>query len=103
MRLDWIAEQLGARGVTQKELGDAIGLSEVQVSKVMHGHRRLTATEADAIRRFFGYPMPDDLLPGRPERIVLDGLSVLDEAQKRALALYLKALAGEKLRRLQAT
>lgn len=103
MRLDWISEQMKARGVTQKEVGEAIGLSEGKMSKVMNGHRKLSAAEADGIRRFFGYPLPDDLPPGAPERKVLDGLSVLDEHQKLALALYLEALAGDALRRLKAS
>lgn len=101
--MKWISEQMKARGVTQKQVGEAIGLSEVQMSKIMNGHRKLTADEADGIRRFFGYPMPDDLMAGKPERTVLDGLSVLDDAQKRALALYLEALAGDALQRLKAS
>lgn len=94
MRLTWITEQLEERGLTQRELGEAIGLSEVQVSKVLRGGRKLSADEADAIRRFFGYRLPDDPILSDADRIH-DYLSRLGVAQRRAVVLYLEALSGE--------
>lgn len=61
MRLEWIKEQLDLRGVSQRELGAAIGLTEQKMSHVMRGRRALSAREADSIRRFFGYELPEDL------------------------------------------
>lgn len=58
--MDWISEHLKAKGISQRALGDAIGISEQKVSNVMRGRRRFTAKETDAIRRFFGYELPED-------------------------------------------
>lgn len=94
MRLTWISEQLEERGITQRELGEAIGLSEVQVSKVLRGGRKLSADEADAIRHFFGYRLPDDPIQSDADRIH-DYLARLGASQRRAVVLYLEALSGE--------
>jgi transcriptional regulator with XRE-family HTH domain len=62
MDLNWIRQQLESKGVSQAELGSAIGLTSVQVNKILTGYRRLTSEEADNIRRFFGYRLPEDYL-----------------------------------------
>lgn len=94
MRLSWIDEQLEARGMNRRELAERIGLSEAQMSKIMGGTRTLKADEADAIRRVFGYLLPDD--PGDEDTMLIhDCLSKLGESQKRAVVLYLKALLGD--------
>lgn len=91
--MQWVREQMERRKVSQADLAAAIGLTEPQMSKVMGGTRSLKASEADAIRRFFGYQMPDDQ-GDQLYAAILDQLTVLKSDQKRALALYLEALTG---------
>jgi len=91
--MEWVKQQMERRGIGQRELGEAIGLSESQMSKVIHGGRKLSSTEADAIRRYFGYRLPDDPVDTIEARI-FDHLATLRGDQKRAVALYLEALSG---------
>lgn len=93
--MDWVKHQLETRGIGQGELAAAIGLSESQMSKVFGGTRRLTAREADDIRRFFGYRLPDDPMDAAEAR-VFDRLSTMRADQIRAVELYLEALAGNR-------
>lgn len=65
----WIRQQLAIAGKTQGDLGDAIGLTSVQINKVLQGTRQLKADEADRIRRFFGYSLPEE----RPSTICVAG------------------------------
>lgn len=103
MRLDWIDEQLETRGLTRRALVEAIpGMTESKMSLVMKGDRRLTAVEADNIRRFFGYRLPDD--PPQDEAdVIYDHLARLGDQQKRAVVLYLEALVGASPERNQAS
>ena len=94
MNLQWIDQQLKIRGMNRRELADRVGLTEVQMSKVMNGTRKLSADEADDIRRAFGYRLPDDPAQSDIDRIH-DQLMRLGAGQRRAVALYLEALAGE--------
>lgn len=91
--MEWVRQQLEQRKVSQGELGGAIGLTESQISKVMGGSRKLSSKEADAIRRFFGYRLPDDPADTIEARIY-DRVAKLRDDQKRAVALYLEALMG---------
>lgn len=100
--MKWIDEQLEARGINRRELADAIGFTEAQMSKVMNGHRRLTANEADKIRRFFGYRLPDDP-PESDLDVIEDHLARLGAGQIRAVVLYLEALQGSDQERPQAS
>jgi transcriptional regulator with XRE-family HTH domain len=91
--MEWVKHQLEARGIGQGELAKAIGMTEVQMSKIMGGTRRVTAVEADAIRHFFGYSLPDD--PQEPiDAKISECIAKLRDEQKLALAMYLEALAG---------
>lgn len=49
------------RGLTQREVAGAIGLNDTKFSLVMSGSRQLKAREADGIRRFFGFDLPEDI------------------------------------------
>lgn len=49
----WIEERLRISGTTQRELGAAVGLTDVQINKIIKGNRRIQADEADKIRAFF--------------------------------------------------
>jgi len=60
MDLKWIREQLDRTRTSQAQLAVAIGLTPVQMNKVLSGYRMLKADEADAIRRFFGFSLPED-------------------------------------------
>lgn len=92
--MKWIDQQLKARDISRVRLAEAIpGMTGTKLSLVMSGKRKLSATEADDIRRFFGYRMPDDP-PNTAFDHVQDQLSRLREDQIRAVALYLEALQG---------
>ena len=94
MRLEWIDEQLQLRGLTRRALADAIPtLTESKLSLTMKGERKLTAVEADNIRRFFGYRLPDDP-PRSISDALQDQLAMLGDDQLRIVALYLEALTG---------
>lgn len=89
--MQWVRRQMDRRGVSQAELAAAIGLSESQMSKVMGGTRKLSSDEADEIRRFFGFRLPDD---EGPEAMIFEHLSALRDEQKVALAQYLQTLTA---------
>lgn len=94
MRLQWIDDQLEMRGMNRAALAKSIpGLTETKLSLTMSGNRKLTAKEADDIRRFFGYRLPDDPIDTLTDSLQ-DSLARLGEDQKRAVALYLEALTG---------
>lgn len=96
MNVDWIDSELTKRGLPRKRLADAIeGMTETKLSLVMSGKRQLKATEADQIRRFFGYRLPDDPPRGRAD-LVTDRVGSLNEDQLRAVLLYLDALTGSR-------
>lgn len=93
--MQWIDEELRARDMPRRRLAEAIpGMTETKLSLVMSGRRKLSADEADAIRRFFGYRLPDD--PKDPLTAEIDKhLAKLRDHQRRAVVLYLAALAGD--------
>jgi transcriptional regulator with XRE-family HTH domain len=92
MRLEWITSQLELHRMTQRELSERIGITEVQLSKTLKGDRRLTADEADGIRRVFGFCLPDD-----PDQTEISRaaaiLSKLTPKQRAAVISYLETLA----------
>jgi len=58
--MDWLRNQMDARDLSQRELANKIGITEQMFTNVMAGRRLFKASEADAIRRFFGYSLPED-------------------------------------------
>lgn len=58
MHVTWIRDQLEKRGISQAVLGEAIGLTSVQINKILTGYRRLQSDEADRIRDFLGDEPP---------------------------------------------
>lgn len=87
MNLNWIREQLAIAGKTQSDLGNAIGLTGVQINKVLQGGRALKSQEADSIRRFFGFDLPEE----RPSTIAVigqvaagDDVMLVDDYEKGA-------------------
>ena len=57
----WLRQQMDAHGVTQRELAGVVGMTEQMFSNVMNGRRSFKAPEVDAIRRYFGYQLPEDM------------------------------------------
>lgn len=82
--MNWLKDELTRRGMSQKDVGAAAGLTEVQMSKVMNGNRKLSADEAAAIWRHLGYSLPDDAATDVDMRI-LRLLTHLSEDEKIAL------------------
>ena len=94
MRLEWIDEQLKKRKLPRRALAFAIpGMTEAKLSLVMSGTRKLSSTEADNIRRFFGYRLPDDPITTLADKVQAS-LSALDDDQLQTVVLYLEALTG---------
>lgn len=92
--MHWIDQQLEQRKMTRRELvGHIPGMTETKMSLVMNGRRKLIADEADAIRRFFGYRLPDDPPRGAVD-LVHEQIAKLGDAQVQAVILYLEALTG---------
>lgn len=60
MNLGWLRRELEARDISQATLAENIGLTSVQVNKVLTGYRALQSSEADKIRRYFGYRIPEE-------------------------------------------
>ncbi|QBX34613.1 helix-turn-helix transcriptional regulator [Paracoccus liaowanqingii] len=87
--MEWLKAEIVRRGVTQKDVGAAAGLTDVQMSKVLSGNRKLSAEEASAIWRHFGYVLPDDEATDTDMRI-LQHLARLSDDEKTALERLLK-------------
>lgn len=92
--MQWIDDKLKQRGMARARLAEAIpNLTETKISLIMSGERKLSSVEADQIRRFFGYRLPDDPPNSLTDRIE-DQLARLGDAQKQTVILYLEALSG---------
>lgn len=63
MDMDWLRTQMEIRGLTQRELASTIGITEQMFTNVVAGRRQFKAAEVDAIRREFGYRLPEDPSP----------------------------------------
>jgi len=88
MKMEWLKNEMARRGLTQREVGEAIGMSDAQMSKVMSGFRQLKSTEADAIRRYLGYTLPDDEASELEIRL-LRAMSKMTDTEKAALEVFL--------------
>ncbi len=73
MDMDWITEELRARGMTQRDLAKRLGMTEQMFTNVKKGRRRLSASEVDAIRKvFFDFDAPEEgVAPGSGDRAPL--------------------------------
>lgn len=63
MNIQWLRKTLQERGITQEEAALGAGMTQNMLTKVLNGHRKLTADEADGIRRFLGFEFPEDRRP----------------------------------------
>lgn len=98
MRMEWLKSEMQARGLKGRHVGEAIGLTDGQMSLVLSGRRKLSAKEADDIRRFLGYTVPDDTASDLDRRL-LRILSQMDDDRKRALEMLLEAQLGTETKR----
>lgn len=96
MRMEWLKYEMQARGLKARHIAEAIGLNDGQMSLVLSGKRKLSAMEADNIRRYLGYTLPDDEA-SELDRRLLRSLSRMSEERKRALEVILEAQADPKL------
>lgn len=88
--MEWLKSEMQARGLKARHIGEAIGLNDGQMSLVLNGKRKLSSLEADNIRRFLGYTLPDDEA-SELDRRLLRSLSRMSEDRKRALEVILEA------------
>lgn len=51
-----LAEELAARGLTQRELAEHMGRPKQLVSEIVHGKKRITAETALELERVLGVP-----------------------------------------------
>ena len=93
--MEWLKNEMERRGLTQREVGEAVGLTDGQMSKVMSGLRQLKSTEADAIRRFLGYTLPDDEASELEIRL-LRAMSKMSDDEKAALEMFLKTFSSQR-------
>lgn len=96
MDLAWLDKTLKERGITQREIAELLGYREGTVSKIINGKQVMKAWEADRIRRFLGYRLPEDYKPDGPERRVLNVLAELGPDAQNALVSAIELLAGQK-------
>ena len=93
MRIDWLRRQMEQRGLSQAELARAVGIPGPALSKVMNGSRRLSAREADAIRRHLGYRLPDDE-PDLLDAHIGEMLAQATSQQKLIASMFLEILTA---------
>lgn len=94
MKVEWLKTEMAKRKLSQRDVAEAVGLTDAQMSKVLSGSRKLSSEEADSIRRFFGYALPDDEASDLDIRL-LRALSQMTEAEKAALEVFLKNFAAQ--------
>lgn len=61
--MDWLRHQMLSRGMTQHDLAVSIGITDQMLTNTVKGRRKFKATEVDAIRKLFGYPVPETTSP----------------------------------------
>lgn len=87
MDLSWLKKQLAARNMTQREAAHIAGMTEQMFTNIIKGRRQLALDEADALRRAFGFALPEDA----PVTIAVagkvsagDGIELIDDYAKGA-------------------
>lgn len=91
---NWLGAELKARRMTQRAFAKAIGLDEVAVSRVIGGHRTLTADEFAAALRVLGYDLPWGPAGAEIQRLVRS-VAGLPPEQRRALGAFLRSLSAD--------
>lgn len=61
MDMEWLRNQMSLHGISQRELAGAIGMTEQMFTNVVQGRRMFKSNEVDAIRRHFGFTLPEDM------------------------------------------
>lgn len=80
--MNWLRKQMELRGLNQREVADWAGMTEQMFTNVVQGRRIFKAAEVDAIRRKFGFRLPEDNPPSVTVKFVL---SCKDEIVDRYL------------------
>lgn len=94
MKVEWLKSEMVKKNLTQRDVGEAVGLTDAQMSKVLSGYRKLSSDEADRIRRYLGYALPDDEATELDIRL-LHALSQMNDAEKAALEVFLQNFVGQ--------
>lgn len=61
--IKWLKRTLAARGITQDQAARGSGMTQNMLTKVLNGHRGMSAHEADSMRQFLGYELPENRPP----------------------------------------
>lgn len=91
----YLAEWREHRGLTQKQLGDRLGISDMTVSRWERTARKLNTAVMDALAEalsiepedFYyppGRPTPNQLMRGQPEETIEQALRILSAMRKTA-------------------
>jgi SOS-response transcriptional repressor LexA len=75
----WLESGLKTADITQGDLGDAIGISQDMVSKIINGKRSMSAAEIFRAARFLGRSIPVDKLVGDVRPLELSGEPIFSE------------------------
>lgn len=88
MKIEWLKNEMKNRGIPAKDIAQAIGLDDAQMSRALNGGRKLSATEADNIRRYLGYLLPEDAETEEDARL-LRILMQMSPERKKALEILI--------------
>lgn len=67
--MQWLRSQMEKHHLSQRALAESVGMTEQMFTNVVQGRRHFKASEVDAIRRRFGFSLPED----RPTSIAVVG------------------------------
>lgn len=92
--MEWIDNELKKRQLPRAALVDVVpGMTAPKLSLVFSGQRKLSVQEADKIRRYFGYRLPED--PPRNEfEEISDKIQHLDDGNLHLVKMYIEALSS---------
>lgn len=81
--LDWIKSGLGrGTGRTQQGLGDALGITQPNVSKLLKGERGLDVSEVAKVARYIGKPPPAEIVVPIVGYVQAGGEMILRDAEQ---------------------
>lgn len=92
MDLEWIRTRLVERDMTQTDLAAMIGLTPVQVSKMLNGTRQIKAQEWQKICEALGDPSMADYSTDPEKSKILAHFDAMTPDQREALIHFLEQL-----------
>ena len=93
MDLEWIRERLVSKEMTQADLAARIGLTPVQLSKILNGSRQLKSDEADKIRAALGSRSMQDYADDPDKSKIIEYFDAMNPAQREALIQFLEKIS----------